>query len=110
MASFIFKMIKYRPETAHANGFAMEEAESAKRLLSHIYKNRIDRWWNDVTEVLICEDLSGAIKALGERYSTEQIIDMFQQVTQILLSYFNLRECYDATRLMEEYENGGFGQ
>lgn len=107
MTSFLLKMIQYRPESEAL--FDMEEAEGAKRLLSHFYKNHLDKWWNDVTEALICEDLPSAVKALGERYSKEQIIDMFQQVTQFLLSYFNVRECYDATRIMEEYENGGFG-
>lgn len=109
MKSFLLKMIQYRPETAQANAFAMEEAESAKRLLSYVCKNHFEKWWNDVTEVIICEEYPSAVKVLGERYNKEQIIDMFQQVTQVLLSYFNLRECYDATRIMDEYENGGFG-
>ena len=109
MMTFLLKMIEYRATTKEANAFSIEESAKARELMSRLHEIRAGQWWNEVTDVLLWEEYTGAAKALGERYSKEQIIDMFQQVTQVLLSYFNLRECYDATRLMDEYENGGFG-
>ena len=109
MMTFLLRMIEYRAETQEANAFSIEESARAKEFFEKLHRDRAGQWWNEVTDILLWEDLPGAVKALGERYSKEQIIDMFQQVTQVLLSYFNLRECYDATRLMDEYENGGFG-
>lgn len=105
MRSFLLKMAAYRSECKATSAYRVREAESARRLLMHINDMRMENWWDGVTDVLVNEDYGTAQNKLHGKYGKEQIIDMFQQTVQVLYSYFILRECYDATRLMEYYES-----
>lgn len=105
MMTFLMKMVEYRAMTKKANAFSIEESALAKELMRNLHEVRAGRWWNEVTDILLWDDLATAQKKLSEKYSEGQIIDMFQQVAQILVNYFNIRECYDATRLMDYYES-----
>lgn len=106
MGNFLLRIAKHETSCEAARGDLGRIQFAAGNLMGQIYKDRANVWWDEITETLVCDDLAEVQEKLCPKYSKEQLCDFAQEIVKVLFGYFNIRECFDAIRLQEEYEGG----
>lgn len=106
MNSYLLRMAKYSTDCEQAKETVTRINMRSRDLLTQIHKDRAGKYWDEVTETSLCDNLETAQEKLCGKYTAYQMVDMMQEIICTLTMFFDLKECFDAIRLMEEYEGG----